>query len=271
MNPMLSPINSDPKKFPNQKNQQKTYTRRNLMAGDSDYSKRLVYLTTSVLLTSFISPFALKSQIKAHGMGLLYLIEAPLLFGILFLQKTLKLIQLHQKNEEIYLAGYKFTLTRVTWFILIEYFLGKLAFLTVSYVLSNPTTANSAICLYYLILVFYHNGEFIFVATCHYDLLTYDSFLTYHSAAYQIAQWTGVLEFLVESYFFPDYKTHGIEIRLIFFGALMAAGMACRMSAFYYANVSFTHIVSTIKKQEHVLVTNGIYQFIRHPSYFGYF
>jgi protein-S-isoprenylcysteine O-methyltransferase len=43
------------------------------------------------------------------------------------------------------------------------------------------------------------------------------------------------------------------------------------MSAFYYANVSFTHIVSTTKKQEHVLVTNGIYQFIRHPSYFGYF
>jgi protein-S-isoprenylcysteine O-methyltransferase len=119
--------------------------------------------------------------------------------------------------------------------------------------------------------VFYHNGEFIFVVTCHYELLGYDSFLIYHSNAYQIAQWLGVLEFLIESYFFPDYKNFLTGFFMFGFGVTMVIGMICRMSAFYYANVSFTHLVSTTKEQDHVLVTNGIYQFSRHPSYFGYF
>ncbi|KAI4263175.1 MAG: hypothetical protein L6R42_001666 [Xanthoria sp. 1 TBL-2021] len=37
------------------------------------------------------------------------------------------------------------------------------------------------------------------------------------------------------------------------------------------AGTNFNHLVQSKKKEGHVLVTNGIYGWLRHPSYFGFF
>jgi len=37
------------------------------------------------------------------------------------------------------------------------------------------------------------------------------------------------------------------------------------------AGTNFNHIVQYQKSREHQLVTDGIYSYLRHPSYFGFF
>ena len=37
------------------------------------------------------------------------------------------------------------------------------------------------------------------------------------------------------------------------------------------AGSNFNHIVQSEKKSDHVLVTEGVYGYLRHPSYFGFF
>jgi len=39
----------------------------------------------------------------------------------------------------------------------------------------------------------------------------------------------------------------------------------------FQAAGSFTHIVATQHRQEHVLIKHGVYKYFRHPSYFGWF
>jgi protein-S-isoprenylcysteine O-methyltransferase len=39
----------------------------------------------------------------------------------------------------------------------------------------------------------------------------------------------------------------------------------------FQAGVSFTHLVATQKTDKHLLVTDGIYTHLRHPSYTGWF
>jgi len=58
---------------------------------------------------------------------------------------------------------------------------------------------------------------------------------------------------------------------MVVFGTLALMGDVMRISAFYFANSNFTHLVAYRKEREHVLVTNGIYKLSRHPSYDGYF
>lgn len=38
-----------------------------------------------------------------------------------------------------------------------------------------------------------------------------------------------------------------------------------------HASRSFSHVVKVIKHDDHVLITNGVYRFFRHPSYVGFF
>ena len=38
-----------------------------------------------------------------------------------------------------------------------------------------------------------------------------------------------------------------------------------------HAGTNFNHLVQSKKKAGHVLVTGGVYRYLRHPSYFGFF
>ena len=52
---------------------------------------------------------------------------------------------------------------------------------------------------------------------------------------------------------------------------MAAAGQVLRWAAFVEAGHNFTHLVADTKETKHVLVTSGIYAFIRHPGYCGWF
>ncbi len=38
-----------------------------------------------------------------------------------------------------------------------------------------------------------------------------------------------------------------------------------------HAGSNFNHLVQSKKRKGHVLVTGGVYRYLRHPSYFGFF
>ncbi|KPI39299.1 Protein-S-isoprenylcysteine O-methyltransferase [Cyphellophora attinorum] len=52
---------------------------------------------------------------------------------------------------------------------------------------------------------------------------------------------------------------------------LIVIGQVARSMAMREAGASFNHLVQFYKREDHVLVTIGIYRYIRHPSYFGFF
>ena len=52
---------------------------------------------------------------------------------------------------------------------------------------------------------------------------------------------------------------------------MLAVGQVTRTIAMAKAGSNFNHTVQMKKKQGHVLVTGGIYAWLRHPSYFGFF
>ena len=95
-------------------------------------------------------------------------------------------------------------------------------------------------------------------------------FLIYHSAAYTVANTFAILEHLITRYVFDfNYKHENYLAVPSFVVTLLATAM--RLLAFYTAKQNFTHIISTSKKQNHRLVTEGIYKYLRHPSYTGFF
>ncbi|KIX05755.1 uncharacterized protein Z518_03727 [Rhinocladiella mackenziei CBS 650.93] len=57
----------------------------------------------------------------------------------------------------------------------------------------------------------------------------------------------------------------GMGLTLIFVGQLV------RSAAMRKAKTNFNHVVQWTKRADHVLVTDGVYAFSRHPSYFGFF
>lgn len=51
----------------------------------------------------------------------------------------------------------------------------------------------------------------------------------------------------------------------------MILGQLARSYAMAHAGTNFSHVVVMNREQGHVLVKTGIYAYIRHPSYFGFF
>ncbi len=52
--------------------------------------------------------------------------------------------------------------------------------------------------------------------------------------------------------------------------AMLIVGQATRTMAMVQAGSNFNHLVQMKRKQGHELVTDGIYAWLRHPSYFGF-
>lgn len=122
---------------------------------------------------------------------------------------------------------------------------------------------------YMMSLSFFHWSEYIMIALYNSHKLSLDSFLLNHSPEYQIAAVASWLEFVLEFWLFPWLKTH-YYISLVGL-ILMIGGEALRKLAMLTAKASFSHIVENKKADDHVLVTNGVYSWFRHPSYVGWF
>ncbi|WKX88576.1 hypothetical protein Q1695_008318 [Nippostrongylus brasiliensis] len=110
--------------------------------------------------------------------------------------------------------------------------------------------------------------EYFFTAISNRRSLQPDSFLLNHSVAYWVAACASWLEFSVEMYFVPSIKMRSISM----LGFLMCmCGEITRKLAMLHAGNGFTHRLALSKRPDHRLVTTGVYAFVRHPGYAGWF
>jgi protein-S-isoprenylcysteine O-methyltransferase len=122
---------------------------------------------------------------------------------------------------------------------------------------------------YMVSLSFFHFSEYIMTALYNPKTLSTESFLLNHSPEYKIAAVASWFEFAIEFFFFPSLKKTSLisVIGLV----LLIGGEIARKLAMTTAKSNFSHIVQFHKKEDHVLVQHGIYNWFRHPAYVGWF
>lgn len=122
-----------------------------------------------------------------------------------------------------------------------------------------------------MILSFFHYSEFETTAITNIEVVTIESFLLNHSREYHLALLLALVEFTLESYLIPDWKFI-FHPYLTFCGLFFCIiGEILRKLAMYTAGHNFNHIIQTNYDSHHFLITSGIYSFMRHPSYVGWF
>ncbi|KAI9632565.1 protein-S-isoprenylcysteine O-methyltransferase [Dioszegia hungarica] len=119
----------------------------------------------------------------------------------------------------------------------------------------------------------FHLLEFWVTAGWNPAKLSVDSFLINNGAGYHAAHVAGLVEYFLSSYFFPGKYTGILSspLYLVPVFAILILAQTFRSLAMIHANHSFSHVVKAVKHDDHVLITNGVYAWVRHPSYVGFF
>lgn len=128
-------------------------------------------------------------------------------------------------------------------------------------------------------LTAFHFLEYYVTARYNTDVATIDAFLlSQNGAAYNFAHTFALTECIVTRLVLPEaYFTRvasivgGFKIQVALGLFLVILGQSVRTVAMAQAGRSFNHTVQWKQKQDHVLVTEGLYSVFRHPSYFGFF
>ena len=123
-------------------------------------------------------------------------------------------------------------------------------------------------------LTLFHFLEFYTTAKYNTVNATASSFLlTTNGRAYNAANAGALLECFLTSVFAPTWQTRFSSSKLILGLGLgmVVTGQVVRSVAMARAGRNFNHHVQTRKNENHVLVKEGIYAYLRHPSYFGFF
>ncbi|KAH9853545.1 protein-s-isoprenylcysteine O-methyltransferase [Lenzites betulinus] len=115
----------------------------------------------------------------------------------------------------------------------------------------------------------FHWGEFAVTAGWNREKCSVDSFLLENGALYHVAHSVALSEYLITLYFKPEWKQH--QYVTVTGVVLTIAGQILRSTAMIHAGTNFSHMLAFRKAQGHVLVTDGIYRWFRHPSYAGFF
>lgn len=131
-------------------------------------------------------------------------------------------------------------------------------------VLNLASSALFRLSLYALATSVFHFLEFLTTAYYNTGEVDDDSFILTDRDLYYVAA-ASMLETVVVHRFF-NYSSISLIGLLV-----VVAGQGCRTLAMYTAGESFNHYVQRERFEKHKLVTSGIYRYLRHPSYFGYF
>ncbi|XP_002737258.1 protein-S-isoprenylcysteine O-methyltransferase-like [Saccoglossus kowalevskii] len=122
---------------------------------------------------------------------------------------------------------------------------------------------------YLCVLSFFHFSEYVCTSLYNAKSLSLQSFLLDHSLAYHIAAMASWVEYTLQAVLLPGMKqciwVSGSGL------ALCIVGEFLRKLAMFTAGKSFNHNIQYRKDESHVLVTQGIYAWCRHPSYVGWF
>ncbi|KAJ6539453.1 ICMT-domain-containing protein [Mycena capillaripes] len=147
--------------------------------------------------------------------------------------------------------------------------LGLLAFTAGAGNLTRPWWATYQLGFFTAAWAAFHWGEYAVTAGWNLEKCSVDSFLLENGSTYHIAHGTAVAEYVLTLYLRPEWKAHrGVSLVGI---VLVILGQALRSGAMIHASTNFSHAVAFRKRDSHVLVTDGIYAWLRHPSYAGFF
>ncbi|KAJ0965625.1 hypothetical protein J5N97_026763 [Dioscorea zingiberensis] len=128
--------------------------------------------------------------------------------------------------------------------------------------------ARSELWEFAVAIFFFHASEYALAVAFHgRSNVTLSSLLI--SKQYVIAMGCALVEYMVELVFFPELK----ENRLLnIVGLVMVlVGEVIRKAGVITAGRAFTHTIRIYHEDQHELITHGIYRFIRHPGYCGFF
>ncbi|PWN28485.1 ICMT-domain-containing protein [Jaminaea rosea] len=124
----------------------------------------------------------------------------------------------------------------------------------------------------------FHLLEFVVTARWNPTRLMQDSFLLQNGWNYHAAHLGGIVEFLLEASFFPNIKLASrssspayLALSLYSGLLLLLLGQLLRSHSMISAAGNFSHQVAHKKRDDHVLVKSGVYAWVRHPSYTGFF
>lgn len=127
-------------------------------------------------------------------------------------------------------------------------------------------------CTYIMSFCFFHLAEFFITAIYNPTQATADSFLINHSMTYTAAAISSWIEFWLRFVLLRYISWIHLPSWVSFVGFfVLVAAQVIRSMAMATAGESFNHLIQTSKKENHVLVTHGIYGIFRHPSYVGFF
>ena len=102
--------------------------------------------------------------------------------------------------------------------------------------------------------------EYLWAAIFHPKDVSFNSFMLYnHSNEFHIALVISIVEYYVEKILFKDIKKIGMKNK---FNGKYGK---------FTAGINFAHQIAYYKKKTHILIKHGIYKYLRHPSYFGFF
>lgn len=129
-------------------------------------------------------------------------------------------------------------------------------------------TACTQLSEMFLAVIFFHSSEYLLAIAFHgRPNVTLGSLLI--SQNYLIAMIFSLVEYLIEVRVFPQLKEHWW---ISYFGlATVVLGEIVRKLAVITAGTAFTHMIRTRHDERHELVTHGIYRYMRHPGYSGFF
>lgn len=128
------------------------------------------------------------------------------------------------------------------------------------------TTPLAPVLVYLQLLCGFHMLEFITTSLFNPTEVDSDLFLL---EDYQMlaANVLALVEYAVKVYWFGYTPRYTIAV----VGLLVAlVGQGFRTMAMYTAGTLFNHYIQRQRRDRHTLVTHGIYQWLRHPLYFGF-
>ncbi|EPS72987.1 hypothetical protein M569_01773, partial [Genlisea aurea] len=129
------------------------------------------------------------------------------------------------------------------------------------------STACRQLLEMWIAVLFFHCSEYV-LALCFHGRNSVSLSSLLISRNYVLAMGCSVSEYLVEIHMFPGLKEHwGISKMGL---GMVVVGEMIRKLAIITAGRSFTHLIKRHHEQNHVLITHGIYGYMRHPSYCGF-
>ncbi|EGG02371.1 uncharacterized protein MELLADRAFT_49864 [Melampsora larici-populina 98AG31] len=152
----------------------------------------------------------------------------------------------------------------------ISFMMGNLMALNILCLLTHQFHHYYKLNLYCLVLIVFHFFEFMVTAIWNHSRVTVNSFLLNNGIEYWLAHLFSITEYLIMQTIYHKRSSNLLDIFSI---TIIILCQLIRTLSMITAAQSFNHKVSTSKTpdKDHTLITNGIYNYLRHPSYFGFF